>query len=402
MSDLSNNPPPQVERDSRTAVWLRAVGTIVLFLLVFVGAIEVYGRTGRLDSSVGQFLNEVTRFSLYLASGLGLGGLLVGIAALLRVLRDLHHSFIRVEKFQYEKSDATPGSQETDHGSRNPASAKMPAKADAEGDGLANAPWREVVSILSDIRENSLLSESERGSKKVRVANQEIQDAAARIQSFTKEGHFAQARDLADQIARRHTDDPRAKALAVEVEKSRERNESDDVRNTSKQIEDLISISAWGRARDLAQQLQQRHPDSPEARQLLLRIEREHRVFDEEQMRRMSAEVQRFVTRRRWEEALAVAFAFIERFPGSEESEALRMQLPTLEANAEIEKRQRLEAQIMDYVRNGNYFDAVDLARRVIEQYPDSPQAEVLRGQIERLEELAENPDAAPARVRME
>ncbi|MBK8267100.1 MAG: tetratricopeptide repeat protein [Planctomycetes bacterium] len=398
MSELSNNPPPQVERESRTATWLRVVGTIVLFLLVFIGAIEVYGRTGKLDNSVGQFLGEVTRFLTYVATGLALGGLLVGIAALLRVLRDLHYSFIRVEKFQYEKSDAAPASSDADHGSRNSAAAKN----DGDGDGLAGGHWREMVSILSDIRENSLLTEPERGQKKVRVANQEIQESAQRIQTLTQEGQFAQARDLADQIARRHPDDSRAKALPVEVEKSRERNESDDVRNTSKQVEDLVSISAWSRARDLAQQLQQRHPDSSEARQLLLRIEREHHTFDEEQKRRMSAEVQRFVTRRRWEEAHAVAVAFIERFPGCEESEALRMQLPTLETNAEIEKRQRLESQIMDHVRNGNYFDAVELARRVIDQYPDSPQAEVLRGQIERLEELAENPDAAPARVRID
>ena len=87
---------------------------------------------------------------------------------------------------------------------------------------------------------------------------------------------------------------------------------------------------------------------------------------------------------------------------GSDDAEALRMQVPTLEANAEIETRQQLEAQIMALVKHGRYIEATALAKRVIEQYPDSPQAEALRRQIDRLEELATNPDAPPARVRID
>jgi hypothetical protein len=122
----------------------------------------------------------------------------------------------------------------------------------------------------------------------------------------------------------------------------------------------------------------------------------------EEQRRRMYAEVQRFVTRKRWEEALAAARTFVERFEGSDDAEAVRMQIPTLEMNAEIEVRQQLEAQIMDLARHGRYIEAASLARRVIAQYPESPQAEALRSQISRLEELATNPNAPPARVRID
>lgn len=395
---MSNPNPPQVEREARTAVWLRVIASVVLMLLIFTGAVRIFSRSGWLEGELYAFLVELTYFTLYLAGGLAAGGLLAGIAALLRVLRDLHSSFIRVERFQYERTETQIAAAETDRPHRNPAA----PKTETDHNGEAEQFWREAISLLSDIRANSLLSESERVQKKVRVANEEFQEATTRVQSLIKDGNFAQAREAADQIARKHPDDPRAASLSAEVERARERYESDDVRATTRQVEDLISISAWGRVREIAGQLQQRHPDSTEARQLLLRIEREYRVFEDEQKRRMSAEVQRFVTRRRWEEALAVAKAFIERFPGSEESEGLRMQLPTLEGNAEIELRQRLESQIMDYARNGRYLEALELARRVIDQYPDSPQAEVLRDRLERLEELAENPDAPKARVRMD
>jgi Flp pilus assembly protein TadD len=78
------------------------------------------------------------------------------------------------------------------------------------------------------------------------------------------------------------------------------------------------------------------------------------------------------------------------------------VQIPTLETNWEIEKRQRLEAQIMDLAKRGRYMEAVELARKVIERYPDSPQAEALRLRLDRLVELADDPEAPPARIRLD
>ena len=56
----------------------------------------------------------------------------------------------------------------------------------------------------------------------------------------------------------------------------------------------------------------------------------------------------------------------------------------------------------MGLAKHGRYIDATALAKRVIAQYPDSPQADVLRQQISRLEELATNPAAPPARLRID
>ena len=334
------------------------------------------------------------------AAGLACGGLIWGIVALLRVLGSFHDSVLRLEKLSYDLADSPRSTTESDR-----ASSRDPTTVVGDPDATlfsSPVPWRDIVQLLEDIRDNSLLCDEERQEKKLRFADEEIQSVAVRIRALTTEGDYAQARQLVSSMRRRFPHEERIRELSAQVEEDRERHESDDVRACTQQAEDLISISAWGRARELAEQLRQRHPDSVEARQLLLRIEREHRLFEEEQRRRMNAEVQRFVTRRRWEEALAAARVFIERFPGCEESEALRMEIPTLKANAEIEARQFLEAKIMDCARHGRYIEAVDLARKVIAQFPESPQAEALRSQLNRLEELAENPDAPPARIRID
>ena len=367
-------------------------------LAVSGGGVLVMSRAGDESArAVEQFIG-LAEFAIIVGVGLALGGLLVGLSSLLRVLNDVHASYVRLAWIQHELKRAEPDGSVIE--ADRPVSELLAADADATDPQFSSDGWREVISLLEDIRDNSLLSEEERLKKRLLVADDEMHAAAAKIRTLTTEGDFAQTREIAESIVRKYPGDERAKDLVEQVEASRERHESEDVQSCTKQVNDLISISSWSRARGLAQELQQKHPDSIEARQLLLRIEREHRLFEEEQKRRMNAEVQRFVSRRRWEEALAAARTFIERFPGCEEVEAVRMQLPTLEANAEIEIRQHLEARIMEFVRQGRYIEAVELAKIVIERYPDSPQADALRQQLDRLEELAQNPDAAPARIR--
>jgi outer membrane protein assembly factor BamD (BamD/ComL family) len=261
---------------------------------------------------------------------------------------------------------------------------------------------KEVVRLLQELRDLSILPEEERRKRAMELAENELTKVQARIRFFIAEGDFAKAEDAAKEIAARRPQDARALELAEIVELSREQHEVGEVAAITQEVNDLISMSAWSQARQKVQELQERYPDNSDARQLMVRIEREYRIFQDEQQRRRYAEVQRFVSRKRWEEAKAAAHAFVERFAGSDDAEAVRLQIPTLELNAEIEVRQRLEAEIMDLAKHGRYIDATALAKRVIAQYPDSPQADALRQQISRLEELATNPSAPPARLRID
>jgi hypothetical protein len=103
----------------------------------------------------------------------------------------------------------------------------------------------------------------------------------------------------------------------------------------------------------------------------------------------MLEEIQQLVHQRRWREAAEGTRRFLEMFPNDIEAPPLREQLKTLDANAEIQTRQQLEAQYKELIQQHRYWDAVGLANRIIAQYPMSPQANALRGQIGRLEELA-------------
>ena len=391
-----NRPGPDGNPSAGRALTVLAATVVVMF--VVVGVVRLVSRA--LDSSsVG--VADVGEFAIILASGLACGGLLFGLSAALRLLRELHASLIRVEQFQYERRTSSGGAYDADSPSHGVSATAHDPKADEDAAEM-NGSMQAMIRLLEDIRDNSLLSEEQRREKRRRVADEEIEDAQTLIRSLSAERDFVQARKMADKTQRKYPSDGRVDALVVQVEEARERWEAGDVSEAIRQVDDLISVSAWPRARELAQQLQARYPDSAEARQLLLRIERDHKAFQEEQCRRMRAEIQRLVSRRRWEEALVAARTFIERFPGSEEAQAMRLELPTLKTNAEIDIRQKLEAEIMDLVKHGRYIEATELATKVIEQYPGSPQAEALRTRLGRLRELAHDPKAPPARIRLD
>ena len=387
MSEAASDPKP-----ARKASYAAATVT-VLSVLVFVGftLVGVAETVDRWPDRASMSQVEVVELCLWPIMGLAAGGLLLAAAALLRLLVDVHAELARLERFQYETRSGTVT-----------AEAPMATSASDGGGPGGSAQWHELLLLLRDLRDNSLLSDEERREKKGRVAQDEIHNARIALRTLLSEGRFGQARELAENLHRMHPDEDEAASLLDEVERSRQRRESTDIGECAKQVADLINISAWDRARQLAEQLQQRHPEAIEARQLTARIERDYEVVQREQRQRMYAEIQRYTTRRRWEEARAAARTFMERFPHSEESKMLAAELPTLNANAEIGVRQEMESEIMDLATHGRYMEAVDLAKSVIAQFPESPQAAVLRAQLGRLEELANDPSAPPARVRID
>ncbi len=403
MQPIEPRPPRTRRHGSSTALVLRILAGALGFLFLIVGIMRVSGRNPILSTWGASEFGEL---GLMVLLGLASGGLLFGLSAMLRALRGLHASMVRIEQYQDEARATFSSSEEIS--SSIATSSSVPAASDVEASSqmtpLGPPDYQEhnLLIALDDIRDSLLLSHEERRDKRQRLLEEEIHNARVLVGSLTQKGDFGQAREVAETVRRKYPNEEWVTELVEQLEESREQHESENVSSITNQVNDLMSISAWERASHLARQLVESHPDSAEARQLWLRVERQHRHFLGEQQRRMNAEIQRFVSSRRWEEAFAAARIFVKRFPNSEASEELRMQIPTLEANAEIEVRQRIEAQIMACARQGRYIEAAELARNIVQRYPNSPQAQVLRAQLGRLEELAQNPEASSGRIRLD
>ncbi len=246
-----------------------------------------------------------------------------------------------------------------------------------------------AVKLLQEINENTLLNEQGRQQKIEFLALQERKRSFNDIDRLIQEREWAQAKTILELLIRKYPDNPDVKQQMIQLESLRKDAFNEELAQARKTITNFIAISAWDKAIRLAENLIEKHPDMPEARQLLQNIRTERARFREEQIKRMYCDIQKSIARKRWNDALQIGRQLIEKYPDSVEAETIRSQITTLETNAEIEKRQELEEQIKDLVRRRNFIQAVELARFVIANYPTSPQANALRDQLAKLEELA-------------
>jgi hypothetical protein len=248
----------------------------------------------------------------------------------------------------------------------------------------------EDIVLLRDINENLLLDEAGRKRKIEFLAEQERKRIFAEVEDLIKEKDWAKVRVLLTTLADKYPGNTAIRDHISTMETLRKAAFADEFLHTKKIVHDLIAISAWERATHMADILVERHPDQASAKELAAHVCTERVRFREEQIKRMHADIERSIGKKRWNDALQVSQQLIEKYPDSVEAETLRLQMATMETNAEIEKRQELEEQIKDLVKRRNFIQAVELARYVIDQYPSSPQATALRGQLEKLEELAQ------------
>jgi len=247
----------------------------------------------------------------------------------------------------------------------------------------------QMIKLLSDINENILLDEQNKQKKFEFLVNQKIQSALAEVETLINKSEWAGARAILDTLIKKYPEKNELKEKLTRLEERRREAFNQELAKTRKLINDFIAISAWDKAVKQAEVLLEKHPDAQEAKELVAQIGQEREKFRTEQIKRMEADIQRSITRKRWNDALQIAQQLIDKYPDSPEAELLREKMETLRANAEIEKRQQLEEQIKDLIKRRNFIQALELAKYVIQEYPDSPQAQALREQMEKMEELA-------------
>jgi hypothetical protein len=247
----------------------------------------------------------------------------------------------------------------------------------------------EIRTLLEKIHEVLLLPEKERNARFRLLMDKEFARRLATVEHFITTNEFHQAREELGVLAERFGEDPRIREAAGKLEKVAEASKANDVSRVTRFIKESVAQGRWDESERVLMELGQKYPGATEPGALLERLRQERRKFELQNRQRMHDEIQQFVNERRWQEALAGTRKFVEAFPAGPDTDALRAQLPTLEANAEIQARQTLERYIKQYIQKQQYWDALALARRILADYPLSPQANALRGQIAKLEELA-------------
>lgn len=247
----------------------------------------------------------------------------------------------------------------------------------------------ELRTLLEKIHEVLLLPEKERTERFRTMVKRELDRRLAVIEHLIATGEFHQAREEIAALNDRFGQDQRIVEINQRLETTAKATLAADTSRVVQFVKEVIAQGRWDEAERTVLELGRKYPSAAEPSAMLERVRQERQKFEMLNRQRMHDEIQQLVNQRRWQEALAAGKKFIQTFPTGLDTDAMKSQVPTLEANAEIQARQTLERYIKQYIQKQQYWDALALARRILNEYPLSPQANALRGQIARLEELA-------------
>lgn len=248
---------------------------------------------------------------------------------------------------------------------------------------------KEVREALQELRETLLLPEAERARRFAILVEREVKKRLESVERHVLGGEFHHAREELQRLAERFGEDDRVIKARASLDAAAEAARNHDLTMAQSRVQELMAASRWDQAERVAHELAMKYPEGAEVMGLLGLVRRERKLFEHRNRHRMHEEIQQFVHQRRWKEAFEAAQRFIATFPTGSDTDALRDQLATLLANADVQARKDVENRFKELIEQKQYWDALELARRIIQEHPSSPQANALRSQLARLEELA-------------
>lgn len=272
---------------------------------------------------------------------------------------------------------------------QNIVSTRHAASREAATEKAGSATMDELVVLLREVRDISLLNDGQRAKRLEAQGRAAVGVLQREVPVLLREHNWIEARHRVQEARERFPTFAVWDEFERQIEQMRAQVEAHDFENAERQVRDLSALSAWDRVGEVVRELLQRHPESPRALELAQRVRAQRGKAETEQRTKLMMSAQEATNARDWRTAIAHANQLIQRFPKTPEAQALQLQLPTLRVNAEIQTRQNMESQYASYVKARRFTDAARVARDVIDQYPDSPQADVMRQQLPRLEARA-------------
>ncbi len=247
----------------------------------------------------------------------------------------------------------------------------------------------EVVSLLREINENALLTDQDKARKRVRMAETSRQRMLAEARQLIDATKWPAAKARIQDLRAEYPDDEEVRKLGRRLDEAMKEHQQIDIMTSSEQIRSYMSLGVWDKAHTAARELAEKYPNVPEAQKMQQVVDMEEQVGQKEDRLRLYREIEHLVARKHYREAKRAAELLVERHSESPEAAALRAQMDELTRNSDIEARREMEARIIEYTRQDRHREAYEVAKLLMEQYPDSPQAVALQDKMDQLRERA-------------
>ena len=255
-----------------------------------------------------------------------------------------------------------------------------------------------AVFLLEELRETSLLNETQRAERLSQLVHRRKHAALLDVSRLLQQGQWAKAEHLLSALEKQHPGEPDVVDARSALEVSRGAVERQTLADTRARAEDLMAVGSWDQALEMVQSLVDNFPSNADARVMLARVSRERDLFRESTVQRLYEEAKYELERRNWRRALGAVQKLTERYPDHSKTNKLRPQFRTIQDNAEIEERQETESRIRELVQAKRFADAIALSEDLLRRFPKSPQADAISELLPKMRELAVQHEAGAIR----
>jgi outer membrane protein assembly factor BamD (BamD/ComL family) len=215
------------------------------------------------------------------------------------------------------------------------------------------------------------------------------EELASQIEAAMARRGWDQAEELLGRYEAQVGLDDRAEALRSQLDQQRNEAEDQHKADLFARVEDLMSAGRFEEARTIGLQLQDSYPQDPQVQRQMERIRRERQAYQQDQVQRLYRKVQSQAKQRHWQAALEAGEHLQKQYPDRPEAQLVEIIMETLRDNARLEKVRELRDRIRDLISRRRYGEALELARQVVRDYPETAAARELSDQMDRLEARA-------------
>lgn len=247
-----------------------------------------------------------------------------------------------------------------------------------------------LVEQLQELNVNILLPDDQRQKKWKHLVEKRLANLTRQFDQAISSGEITEAEAILERLINIVPDSPEISSYSQRIDKAREEIRSQDFSMVQRQVENLMAAGNFAEAQSTADALLKKYPSDTQARELFERVMRERDIFITEQRQQMYRQIEKHASARHWRAALEAAKKFIQTYPNTTEADAVRAQLSTLTDNAKIEEVREMRDKIRDLLTRRRFKEALVLAHEVIDGFPDTAAADELSRQLPRLEELAQ------------
>ncbi|HTV48605.1 MAG TPA: hypothetical protein VMG59_09200 [Phycisphaerae bacterium] len=251
-----------------------------------------------------------------------------------------------------------------------------------------------MIELLASMRDLLLMTDVQRQHYAARVWEKKKALLIEEFHDLIRREQWATAAAAVERFRESLPGDPVADQLGSELSHRHAQRMQEDIAAYRKEIEPLMSINLWDRVKELMARLEAKYPSQVQVAELSDRINKEYQIWRNDEFQRLLVEYKEAGDHRQWRRAYNIALQFSERFSDNKLVDRIRLDIPTLQRNADIQDCQELVHQFKDLSQRHRYEEAFGVAERVISTFPDSSAAADLQKMLPKLQELIEQENA--------